>query len=146
MKRISLAGGGLVRTQNRATESIIRARLLVLQSKRIMLSSLQRRLEEDGYEVLKERIERLRSETDLAQHRYRTSILAWGAAESMDYWLIAYGRLIEVGNVVVNRLRAASDDLPAQERYQVAADVEMLEHMLAKWSATMRAAMSKAVA
>lgn len=127
-------------------QSIITARLLILQSKRLMLNSLQRRLEEGGYEALTERLARLRAETDMAQHSYRTSMLAWGAADSVDYWLVAYGRLIEVGNVVVERLRAATDDLPPHERYQVAADVEMLEHMLAKWSATRREAMSKAVA
>ena len=58
-------------------ESIIRARLLVLQSKRLMLNSLQRRVEEHGYDALKERIARLRGETELAQYSYRSSMLAW---------------------------------------------------------------------
>lgn len=130
----------------RTAESIIKARLLVLQSKRLMLTSLQRRLEEHGYEPLKERIARLRAETETARFSYRSSMLALGSADSVDYWLVAYSRLIEVGNVVVGKLRDATDDLPLAERYQVSADVEALEHMLAKWTAMVRQSMSKAVA
>lgn len=127
-------------------ETIIMARLLVLQSKRLMLSSLQRRLEEQGYQSLKERIARLRIEADMAQYSYRSSMLAWGSPDSVDYWLVAYSRLIEVGNVVVGKLRDATDDLPPAERYQVSADVEALEHMLAKWTLMVRQSMSRAVA
>lgn len=127
-------------------ESIIKARLLVLQSRRLMLTSLQRRFEEHGYEPLKERIARLRAEADRAQHSYRSSMLALGSPDSADYWLVAYSRLIEVGTVMVGKLRDATDDLPLAERYQVSADVEALEHMLAKWTAMVRQSMSRAVA
>ena len=137
---------GLVRSQKQATESIIKSRLLVLQSKRLMLNSLQRRLEEQGYDSLKERITRLTGEAETAQYSYRSSMLAWGSPDSVDYWLVAYSRLIEVGNVVVDKLRDSTGDLPPAERYQVSADVEMLEHMLGKWGATMRESMAKAVA
>ena len=129
-----------------AGESLIMGRLLVLQSKRLMLNSLQRRLDEHGSDALKERVERLRVDVEMAQSSYRSTMLSWGSAETHGYWLVAYGRLIEVGNVVAARLRAAADDLPPAERYQVSAEVEMLEHMVANWTEAMRKAMIRAVA
>lgn len=132
--------------KRQAADHIVRSRLLILQSKRLMLNTLQRRLKEHGYDVLKVRVAKLRSETATAQHLYRSSMLSWGSPQNPDYWLVAYGRLIEVGNVVVDRLRDATDQLPPAERYQVSADVEMLEHMISKWTEVMRESMSAAVA
>lgn len=122
--------------------TIISSRLLILQSKRLMLNSLQRRFERLGYEPLKGRIARVRAQADAAQHLYRVAVLAHGTPAEADYWLVAYGRLIEVANVVVHRLRDATDELPPPERYQVAADIEMLELMVEKWTESMRQSMT----
>lgn len=126
-----------------AAQSIITSRLLILQSKRLVLGSLQRHLEQLGYEPLRERIALVRAQTETAHYLYRTAVLTHGTPEDADYWLVAYGRLIEVANVVVQRLRAATDDLPAAERYQVSADVEMLEHMVDNWTDAMRRSMGE---
>lgn len=123
--------------------SIIASRLLILQSKRLMLSSLQRRVDQLGYAPLKERIAQVREQTETAHYLYRAAMLTHGSARDADYWLVAYGRLIEVANVVVQRLLDATADLPAQERYEAAADVETLELMVAKWSEAMRRSMSE---
>ena len=129
-----------------AAAEVIHSRLLVMQAKRLMLNSYQRRLEEHGTDSLRQRVEQLRHETDQAQHRYRTSVLAWGSAESADYWLVAYGKLIEMGNVLSARLREATAELPPSERYEVSADVETLEGILEDWTRRMRTSMSEAVA
>lgn len=132
--------------KRQAAQSIISSRLLILQSKRLLLNSLQRRLESHGYDFLRSRIARLRAETETAQYLYRSSMLAWGSPADVEYWLVAYSRLIEVGNVVADRLREANEHLPPAERFQVAADVEMLEHMISMWTETMRESMASAVA
>ncbi len=125
---------------------LITSRLLVLQSKRLMLNSVQRRLDETGSASLHAQIAELRRATDAAQHEYRACVLNWGTADNSDYWLIAYGRLIEMGTALCNKLRETSLQLPVSERYEVSADVKMLEDIVASWTGMLRSAMTKAVA
>ncbi len=126
-------------------EALIGSRLMILQSKRLMLTSASRRLEARDVESLRERVEHLRVETEQAQHAYRTTMLGFGSPERPEYWLVAYGRLIDAGTALVGQLRRAADDLPAAERHQVAADVEALEDIIEQWTDSMRASMAAAV-
>jgi hypothetical protein len=125
---------------------LVTGRLLVLQSKRLLLSSTQRRLNETRFESLRGQVERLRVETAMAQYNYRESMLRWGTPDMHDYWPTAYGRLIEMGTLLSDRLRSAVDDLPAEERFEVSTDVEMLESMVQRWADSKRAAMALSVA
>jgi hypothetical protein len=125
---------------------IITSRLLILQSKRLVLRCKQKWLDTTGAEWLRLEVERLCLEAEDAQHRYRISMLAWGSPEFHDYWLIAYARLIEVGSVLTTRLREATTQLPLSERYQVSADVEMLEGIVNNWTESLREEMAAAVA
>ncbi|HKW72718.1 MAG TPA: hypothetical protein VJQ08_07820 [Candidatus Dormibacteraeota bacterium] len=59
--------------------AIISLRLLIRQSKRLLLSSTQRRFDVLGLDALRQRVERLRFETDMAQHAYRATMLACGS-------------------------------------------------------------------
>lgn len=129
----------------RFARDIITSRLLVLQSKRLILRCQQRRLDATK-EALRLEIEQLSVEAEDAQHRYRASMLAWGSPEFHDYWLIAYARLIEMGSVLTTRLREATTQLPLSERYQVSADVEMLEGIVGNWTESLRDEMAAAVA
>lgn len=123
-------------------EDICAARLLIMQSKRLMLTSVERRQRYSRVGHFDDQIARLRAETARAQHLYRASVLAWGPPDTSTYWTIAYSRLIEVGTVVVQRLRRAFPDLPPPERYHAAADVEALEGMLERWTAEKREGMA----
>lgn len=129
-----------------AAQDIIQSRLLILQSKRLMLSSQERRLVDHDTEAGRERVQRLRAQTETAQHRYRMAILGWGSPDTADYWVMAYSRLIGMASALVSKLRDATIDLPAAERYEVASDVEMLEIILEKWTELMRSSMAGAVA
>ena len=125
---------------------LINSRLLVLQSKRLMLGSIQRRPDETSQE-LDGRVRRLRAEIDTAQHLYRAAMLEYGSpAHNEDFWLIAYGRLIQMGAALATKLRNAVADLPPGDRYEVSADVEAIEEILKHWNAALRAAMAGAVA
>ena len=129
----------------RFARDIITSRLLVLQSKRLILRCQRRRLDATK-EALRLEVEQLSLEAEDAQHRYRASMLAWGSPEFHDYWLIAYARLIEMGSVLTTRLREATTQLPLSERYQVSADVEMLEGIVDNWTESLRDEMAAAVA
>jgi hypothetical protein len=111
-----------------------------------MLSLAERRLMLEGKDSLRRRAENLRLEAEQARHAYRSAILEYGSPESSDYWIVAYSRLIEMGNTLTTRLRDAIIDLPLSERYQASADVEMLEEIVDRWRVSMRAAMAKSVA
>ena len=66
--------------------------------------------------------------------------------ERHEYWLVAYGRLIDMGGALITRLRDAAADLPYDERYAASTDVEMLESILEHWTESMRTSMSAGVA
>jgi hypothetical protein len=127
------------------SESIITSRLLVLQSKRLMLDAIERRLEIWNSPGVRRRFEELRVETDAAQDRYRRALLEWGSSDDTDYWVMAYTRLIDKGNVIVKRMREANLMLPPRERYQVSADIEMMEHLVEDWTGSLRRSMAAAV-
>lgn len=126
--------------------TLVSASLLILQSKRLMLSSAQRRLESTGLEELRGRVAELRVEAEHAQHRYRSAVLAFGSPAKTDYWLVVYGQLIEKGGVLSTRLRKSTSRLPLRERYEASADIEVLEEIMKTWTDSMRRTMSAAVA
>src|SRR5258708_19939173 len=96
-------------------EALIGSRLMILQSKRLMLTSASRRLEARDVESLRERVEHLRVETEQAQHAYRTTMLGFGSPERPEYWLVAYARLIDAGTALVRPPRPPPAHLPAPQ-------------------------------
>jgi hypothetical protein len=111
-----------------------------------MLDAIERRLDSGNSPDVKRRFEELRVETAAAQDRYRRAILEWGSTEDIDYWVMAYSRLIDKGNVIVKKMREANLALPPAERYQVAADIEVMEHLVEDWTGSLRRSMAAAVA
>ena len=88
----------------------------------------------------------MHEEAERAQHEYRNAVLAYGSPGSTDYWLVAYGRLIETGTVLSDRLRSTMNELSPAERFEVAADVEMLESLIGRWNEAKRLAMAESIA
>jgi hypothetical protein len=123
-------------------EAIITGRLLVLQSKRLLLSSALRRLDRTPDKARRRVAERLRSDIGSAQSTYRSTILNFESPESHEYWLVAYGRLIDMGGALVARLRGAVPDLPQDERLAASADLEELEAIIRGWTESMRESMT----
>lgn len=128
----------------RAAPMIVSARLMILQSKRLMLSSLERRLEDSTHSAPRERVERLREETARAQNVYRSSLVTFGSPENADYWPAAYNLLIETGTILTTKLRSAVQELPPAQRYEVATDVQALEYIIDGWTKSMRSAIATA--
>lgn len=125
---------------------IIGGRLLILQSKRLMLNATERRLAATGEDSLRKRVERLRVETADAQSLYKSTMLNWGGPSSPDYWPIAYGRLAEMGTALGVSLTAAIKRLPNDEQYEAAIEIEILERIVERWNQSKREAMAKSVA
>jgi len=129
-----------------AAANIIASRLLVLQSKRLMLSSLQRRLDSTGGKPAQTRVDALRAQTAAALHAYRDTMLRLGSPDTSDFWLVAYGRMIEGARAVRMKLRTSVAVLPPRERYEVSIDIEMLDEIIERWTESMRDSMAAATA
>ena len=122
-------------------ERLISARMLVLQSKRLLLASSQRRLR-DGQPQLSNRVNQLTLEASEAQHSYRTTVMAWGPEASSQYWPVAYSRLVEVGEVLAAQLRGATRGMQPEKRFEVATEVEALEDFIKGWRTTLQRSMA----
>lgn len=110
-----------------SSDALVGSRLVILKSKRLMLASAERRLNVSGSTVLGERVQRLRQETQAAHSVYRSTLVKRGSPKHPGYWPAVYSRLVDVGRRLTDRLRSAPDGLSPAERYEVAAEVEMLE-------------------
>jgi hypothetical protein len=125
--------------------NLVSSRLLVLQSNRLLLNS-SRHIELESPELTRERVERLRRQTQRAQENYRRTVLHYGSPSSSDYWQVAYGRLIERGAHLRSKLSSAVDDLPAADRYAVSTDIEVIDQLLSAWTESFRGAVAGSVA
>ena len=123
-------------------ETLISARLLMLQSKRLILATLERRMRQRPLDELRARVEQMRAETDNAQYHYSSSMLQWGSPATPEYWPVAYKRLVEVAEKLSAKLRRSASEMPPAERYQLAAEVEMLEALVDRWRDSIRASMA----
>ena len=119
-------------------ESLISSRLLMLQSKRLILASLERRFRNDPVESLRALIDHTRQETINAHERYCLVLLRWGSPDTPHYWPVAYGRLVDTADRLSDKLRGVAGELPYPDRYQAATDVEMLETLADRWRQSIR--------
>ncbi len=122
-------------------ESLISARLLMLQSKRLILATLERRLRLRPRDSMRARVDHMRDETAAAHQNYCTTVLNFGSSDMPEYWPAAYGRLVDTADQLTTKLRTVAGELPSRERYEVATEVEMLEKLLEGWRTSIRAAM-----
>jgi hypothetical protein len=129
-----------------SAKEIITSRLLVLQSKRLMLRNIERRLKQKNDDTILARKEKLRADVVHAHDLYRTTMLTLGSPEHAGYWVVAYSSLIGKANGLTAALRTASEELPVAERYEASSDVEMLEHIVGGWTQALRNAMAESVA
>ena len=120
-------------TSTSVGDSIVSSRLLIVQSKRLMLSSVERRFRLKGGDSMRKRAERFRDETAEAHRTYRSAVLTWGQASSREFRLVAYSSLANLGDNLVLRMR---DTIPHQtpgEQFTMAAEVGMLEDVIEQW-------------
>jgi hypothetical protein len=124
--------------------NVISSWLLIMQSKRLMLASAQRRAGHGETDELGRRIARLKGEAADAQDAYRSAMLRLGTPQNPDYWPVAYSRLIGIGRRLSDRLTAESVALTPNQRDQVSADVEMIDQIVDAWTESMRSAIASA--
>lgn len=126
---------------------LISSRLHILQSRRLILSSVRRLVPKpSGSAAHFERVDQLRRQADSAQHDYQNAVLRLGSPDSHDYWVVAYSRLIASASALVSKLQNEAVDLPPAERFAAAGEVAALEKLIQGWTDSMRKSMVEAVA
>jgi hypothetical protein len=129
-----------------ASRLLLLARLLVLQSKRLLLASNERRFRLREGKVLREAGERLRGEIDGAQTAYRSALVRLGSPSTPGYWPAAYSHLIERADHLSGRLKSAAADTPQARRYEIAVEVEVLDQLIGEWRDSLRTSIVEATA
>ena len=128
------------------SEAVVTGRLLVLQSKRLMLASNERRFRKRKAEVLRVAGERLRNDIDRAQRAYRSALVSLGTPRTPGYWPAAYSHLIDRADDLSGRLRSAAADSPQAGRYEIAVEVELLDQLIGEWRDSLRTSIVEASA
>ena len=123
-------------------DNLIASRLLIVQSKRLMLASAERDARRGGTNRGKQ-VEKLRLEAATAQESCRSALLKFGTPANPDYWPVAYLRLIGIGKRLTGTLNANASMLAPTERDRASADVKRLEHIIDEWTVSMRASIAQ---
>jgi len=127
-------------------ESIVASRQLIAQSKRLMLTSLERRARLRGGDALRKRAERIRDETANAHRTYRAAVLTWGQATSVEFRLIAYSSLADLADSLVVELLDTIGGQSARDKVDLAIEIESLQILIGQWRQKGRPALASAAA
>ena len=127
-----------------AGDLIVTSRLLVLQTRRILLSSSQKRVHAEP--EVKTRIERLQKAAFKAHDDYRAAVLAWANPETSQFSMAAYATMIEGAEDLVTKLRASANELPLSDRIAMESDVAQVDEIIKRWRETLVESMTEAVA
>jgi hypothetical protein len=130
----------------RAADLIVTSKLLVLQSKRMLLTSAHGRHDRYGHEKTRIDVERLEHEVKHAHDRYTDAVLRWASPRTPQYQLVAYTSLIAKGERLLASLRRASEQLSPDDRGATMKEMRELEAIIAGWRSIARESMSAAVA
>ncbi len=119
-------------------EQILASRMLVFQSKLLLMSAANRRFRRTRAKRDLKRVEHLRAELHLAEAALRTIELEGHLWSGPDYWLAIYASLIYRATDTLDRMKSATHAGPVAERFETATDVQMLEELIAQWTSRMR--------
>src|ERR1700741_1547199 len=103
-------------------DHIVMSRLLVLQSSRMLLASVERKLQSNHLPETRQRCEVLRKAADKARENYRQAVLAWAAPETSQFWFVAFDVMIQSVEELIDRVRAGSHELPASDSIEIQGD------------------------
>lgn len=123
-----------------AGQKIVSARLLVMQSKRLLLASAERRLVATDPPARRALVERYRRDAEAAHATYREVVVRWAPIDSRQTLLVVYGNLIDGVTGLAAKLRRCAEQLPPADRMEVAVDIASLEAIIGRWRADMLSA------
>ena len=124
-------------------DRILTSRLLVLQSRRLLLASAETDLVVNVTDEARSAVQRHKGEVQRAQRLYNEAVLRWGEPVSPQYRLVAYTSLVAKAERLTVVLRGAASNFPHADRTELLADVESLRTIIASWNEVLRDAMAE---
>jgi hypothetical protein len=106
---------------------------LIAESKRLMLSMLERRNEGRRRPEEARLIGRLRQELELAESRRRANLSSPSSAISAEQLAETHERLIRTATACADRLSTSAQLLPPSERLRAAVAVQALDELVDQW-------------
>ena len=125
---------------------IVSSKLLVLQSKRLLLTNAAVRRRLAGGQMSEADVARLEGAVQHALELYNRAVLTWASALTPQYRLVAYNSLIAKAERLRASLENPPEELPAADRREVLADLGALQRIIDGWRDIARASMGEAVA
>ena len=120
---------------------IVMSRLLVLQTRRLLLASSQKKVRATNPDLV-----RLKEAAAKAHLEYRKAVLAWASPDTSQFWMVSYATMIDGLDELAGRLRTSSQELPMQDRHELEADLVRLDEITGRWRASMLSPMGGSVA
>ena len=126
---------------NQTGDLIVMSRLLVLQTRRLLLASSQKKLTATDADDLRLEVARLKEAAEKAYDAYRKAVLDWASPETAQFSMVSYATMIDGLEELAGRLRMSLDELPMQDRIDLDADLVRLDEIIGRWRATMLSSM-----
>lgn len=114
------------------------SRMLVLESKLLLLHRAQRKFLIRQTEVGLEAVDDRHGEVRQAEAAVRSKEIEPLTIRSAEHSVWLYKSLLARAVNARALLSAICADLPPEERFQTAADIQMLEELIARWTAAIR--------
>ena len=124
-------------------DRILTSRLLVLQSKRLVLSTAEVNLRIRPTEDARIAVQRHATGVRRAQQLYNEAVLTWGEPVSPQYRLVAYSSLVAKAERLRAALSGAVPHFGHADRSELMADVENLSSIIESWNEVLRNAMAE---
>jgi len=110
----------------------------MFQSKLLLLNAANHSYRRTRTRKDLKRVEHFRSELHRAEAALRRTGLDELASETGDFWLQMYADLIDCATASLVRMRSTMSSRVADDRFETATDVQMLEELIAQWSFRMQ--------
>jgi hypothetical protein len=124
-------------------DRILTSRLLVLQSKRLLLATAETILVVKATGEAQSAVQRRLGEVRRAQGLYNDAVLRWGEPVSPQYRIVAYSSLVAKAERLREVLRSAAPHFAHSDRSELLADADNLGMIIQSWSEVLRNAMAE---
>ena len=118
---------------------IVVSKMHVFESKLLLLQRARRQFLGTNAANDLEAVERQRTDLYRAEVAFRAGATNPAAFRSAKHGLWMYTRLVDRALVFRKRWTAICERMPAQDRFEVATDIQMLEDLIAQWRAKIQA-------
>jgi len=118
--------------------TIAKSHALMFQSKLLLLNAANHSYRRTRIGKDLKRVEHFRFELHRAEAALSRTGLDELASETGDFWIQMYADLIDCATASLVRMKSTMSSREADDRFETATDVQMLEELIAQWTSRMQ--------